>query len=80
MILSVQYDVAIRHHLDLVVILSGHPLDCCMDKCYIFLAARSYLLSGHCQLLLEVVDEIGRKLFSVRFIEGWILLDLDLLR
>ena len=79
MIFCVKYDVAIRHHLDLIVIFSGHPLNCCMDEFFIFKASRSSLLSGHSILLLKVMDEIGRKLLSVGFIARWILLDLDLI-
>ena len=65
MIFGVYYDVSIRHHSDLIVIFSGHSLNRCMDKFFIFLAPRSYLLSGQSLPLAEVVDEIGCKLLSV---------------
>ena len=63
-ILCVNYDGAIRHHLDLIVIFSDHSLNLCSDKFCVFLVPRSCLLSRLSLLLLEVVDQIGCKLLS----------------
>ena len=70
MILCIHDDIAIAHHLDLVMVFFCHFSHLFLDELYVLLTS--------CERILKVAAKIAFELLSVGFIVRWIFFNRDL--